>query len=208
MSLYVQYSNAINLQSLLYGGQKSKITGKPYPGLAYYLTIDPLEFLRTYFSLSSTTSTEGLDNWGRILQVNRNIELPNVITNSIFGFDTGTPASPADTGYPQNFNNGNFWGGSTTLYALTDPEYLFLLQLRYAVLNTNCSLASANLILNTYFRALNPAQEITVSDNGTMNMLISVLLPAPAYQIYILNYRPDVLPIPAGVEYSVSATYE
>ncbi len=207
MAIYVQYTNAINLKSLLYGGTKSKINGLPYPGLLKYLTINELDFLTGYFSLSNTTTTQGLNNWGRILQISRTIRVPNIIDNSILGFDTGTPPDPIDTGYPQNFNNGNFYGGETTLYRLNDPQFLFLLQMRYATLNTNSSLASANLILNTYFKALDPAQEVTVTDDGPMNMLISLLLPAPAYQVYILNYRSDVLPIPAGVKYSVNATY-
>lgn len=205
--LYVQYSNAINLKSLLYGGETSKIDGLPYPGLIDYLTINPNEFLTTYFSLSTTTSTDGLDNWGRILQVNRTVYLPNVETNSIFGFDTGIPASPIDIGYPQNFDNGNFWGGDTYPYALNDLQYLFLLQLRYASLNTNCSLASAAAILNTYFKALDPTQEVIVTESGIMQMTITLTNPAPAYQIYVLQYRPDVLPIPAGVKYNLIATY-
>lgn len=216
--LYTQYTNAINLQGILYGGNKSKITNLPYRGMTQYLTIDPNDFLETYFSLSDTTSTEGLNNWGRILNVTRTVQIPNVTTNSIFGFDTGVPPSPIDTGYPQNFGEitgtdpetwtgGNFYGGDTTLYRFTDEEYLFLLQLRYAVLNTNCSLAAANAILNTYFKTTDPTQQVTVTDNGPMKMLISVLNPVPVYQLYILSYRPDVLPIPAAIEYSVNATY-
>jgi hypothetical protein len=205
--LYTQYSNAVNLRNLLNGGLVSKIDGLPYEGLLNYLTINSDEFLNTYFSLAATTSTDGLDNWGRILQVDRTIYLPNVETNSIFGFDTGVPPSPITTGYPQNFNNGNFWGGDEIAYALNDYQYLFLLQLRYAKLTTNCSIASIIAILNIYFRAFDPTQEVIVNELSIMEMTITLTNPAPAYQIYILQQRPDVLPIPAGVKYNVIASF-
>jgi hypothetical protein len=62
---------------------------------------------------------------------------------------------------------------------------------------------SCNTILNIYFRQLNPLQEVTVSDNGIMQMKISFSESLESYQYYLLRYYPIVLPIPAGVKYTV-----
>ena len=78
VNTYIQYQNAPKFNALL-------------TQLTNYLTIPIDQFYTDYFNLLTAT-TQGLDNWGIILNETRNITYYNY--DSIFGFDTGVPATP------------------------------------------------------------------------------------------------------------------
>jgi hypothetical protein len=96
-----------------------------------------------------TSNTDGLDNWGIILNQSRVVKSGEAY-DGVFGFDTGV-TSADDKEYPQNFDHGNFYN---SIYApeigLTDEQYRSLLYLLYRKYTTNNSLFNLNQIIQSY----------------------------------------------------------
>lgn len=217
MTIYVQYSNATNFLSVLFGNETSTASNLElqdgnflqlqddnllglqevgYPGLIDYLTIDPLEFYETYFDIT-TCNAAGLDNYGRILQQPRSIAVPDYA--SVFGFDTGETPEPIDTGYPQNFDHGSFYGGQTEQVILTDTQYRALLRFRYYCLTTNFTIGSISAIMNTYFMAQDASYKVRVTKTGTMQITYEFNFSLQDYERAIFQDR-NILPSPSCVD--------
>ncbi len=180
---YLQFQQATNLNNLL-------------DELAPYLTIDEEAFYQDYFDIT-TCNGFGLDNWGRLLDFSRFVIVANL--DNCFGFDTGIPAGN-DTDYPQNFGQGNFWGGQTDTIVLSDELYRTVLRFRYAVLTTNASLGAANNILNTYFQSIDPSKKVIVSQTGTMQITFTFNFYLDDSPVLLVR---ELLPVPLGVEYTI-----
>lgn len=197
MSLYIQYSNSTNLKNLLFGDG--------YLGLDAYLKIDPLEFYTSYFNLA-TCNSQGLDNYGRILNQSRFIQ--SVASGDYyqkFGFGQNG-ITPATNQYPQNFNNGNFFGGSTNpvYIELGDDDYRILLKFKYLVLTTNFSYKNANLIMNNYAKSKNASYKVSVepTSNKVMDVTFKFSWALDDFEKTIFNIR-GVLPVAMGVAYRI-----
>ena len=184
MNIYVQFATADNLNTL-------------FENLYPLLTIDPLEFHRDYFDID-TCKTDGLDNWGRILDFSRQIIVPDY--SKVFGFGTvDNPPVPIKTGYPQNFGHGSFYGGQTKPVILDNDQYRAVLKFRYASLTTNMTLFSINKIMNSYFNSRNPAHKVRVTESGRMQLLYEFNFKLADYERAMFNNR-NILPSPGAVQ--------
>ena len=134
MSFYVQYNS-----------DKLKLLSD---GITNELVFDDMAFADMYLNIL-TAETQGLDNWGIILNQSRNVKSGEAYAG-VFGFNTGT--IPPDTNaYPQNFGHGTFYN---EIYAptlnLNDTQYRGLLYLLYRKYTTNNSLFDLNEIIQSY----------------------------------------------------------
>ena len=183
---YVQFATATNLNKL-------------FDELRPLLTIDPLEFWRDYFDID-TCLTDGLDNWGRILDFDRIIQI-STADNGVFGFGEGNYPIPPD-GYPQNFNNGNFFDPNEAeafvSYRLTDYEYRIVLKFRYASLTSNLSMKAINKIMNDLIRGINEQYKCAVIQSDVMQLTYKFNFTLQPWQKSIFTNR-NALPVPAGV---------
>ena len=160
--LYIQFSQAGKLNYLI-------------TNLAPFLTIDPMEFYTNYFNLA-TCNTDGLNNWGKILNVPRAI--PN-LNPAFFGWGTEypapTPLPPAPI-YPQNWNNGTWTtteqinNNSAGFTDMSDTVYREVLFLTYQSYNINYSIVALNRIVNKFVKAWNESYSVTVQ-NDKVNVI-------------------------------------
>lgn len=184
---YIQFSTANNINRLM-------------DNLLPLLTINPLDFYTIYFDID-TCEKDGLDNYGRILELSRVISI-NTATEGVFGFGVQSDYPIDDKGYPQNFNNGYFYNPDyedlPTQYTMTDFEFRLALRFRYAALTTNLSLKAINKIMNNLLTKLDPAYKCKVYQSAVMQLTYSFnfnLLP----WLKSLFINRNVLPVPAGV---------
>jgi hypothetical protein len=152
--------------------------------------LDPASRFRDFFNLMWNIDTAvgfGLDVWGRILGVNRVLQVP---TGEYLGFESDDQAKP--------FGYGIFYGGSrlTDNVALTDTAYRSLLLAKAALNITNASTPAINIIL------LNLFGNGYVRDNLDMSItyvFTEALSPAQT----AIVFQSGVLPKPAGVSFDV-----
>lgn len=175
---YTQYHNATKINEVI-------------NNLAPYLTIDVEQFYTDYFNID-TANDQGLDNWGRILDVQRTYAIPDWA--QAFGFDTGEPLS--DTTYPQNFDNGNFYDDQSTPYSVDNTLYRLLLKYKYMILTTNCSFAAMNYIMNTLFSAINPTYKVAVT-SPVANHIVFTFNFYFTNEQYAIFHDGQFIPLPA-----------
>lgn len=187
VKLYVEYQNGTKWNDLL-----RKLTD--------YLTLPIDQFYTDFFDLRTCT-TQGLDNWGRILNQSRNIYFYNYNEN-IFGFDTGIPADPLDTGYPQNFGHGNFFSFDANGLTLTDDQYRILLQFKYFSYTLDCSIGACVNAVNYYVRNYHPGETCQLID-GNMHFTYHFSYTLEPWEITMFRDN-KVLPSPAGITYTLT----
>lgn len=186
--MFIQYQNAPKFKSIL-------------EKLSVYLTIPIEEFYQHYFNIE-TADTQGLDNWGKILNQSRTIQTPDL--TSIFGFDTGVPPSPLTTGYPQNYNNGTFYGGQTIPVILGNDSYRILLQFKYSSYTVNNSVAACMTVINNYIKKqypLNPSYKCDIIE-GNMYFIYNFNFALQPFEVALFHYN-KILPTAAGIKYGV-----
>jgi len=185
--LYIQYQNSIKFVNLL-------------TQLEAYLSIPVRDFYNHFYNLQ-TCDTQGLNNWGKILNQTRNTLVPDY--SQVVGFENGIPPDPIDTGYPQNFNNGNFYGGQTRTVILDDAKYRLLLQLIYQKYSVDCSVAACTNVINYYIqqRYNNPAYYCEIIE-GNMEFVYLFSFTPQDWEIALFKYS-QVLPKPAGIAYII-----
>lgn len=135
----------------------------------------------------------GLDIWGRIVGVGRELQVP--LVTSYFGYNT----SPAKSWEP--FNSGTFYTGpeATQTYRLADNAYRVLI-LAKALSNisaTDCQ--SLNRVLNNLFPGRGRAY---VNDLGSMSIRITFEFFLEPWEESVLSAS-GVMPRPAGVGLSI-----
>lgn len=134
----------------------------------------------------------GLDIWGRILGVRRNLY---IIQGKYLGFAGASSALSFDAGVLYRADN------STNNYAMTDVVYRRVLLAKAAFNITDCAIPSINKILMAVFPDYG---NVYVIDNGDMTM--EYHFPhAPSTVDYAIATQSGVLPKPTGV--SVTVTY-
>lgn len=129
----------------------------------------------------------GLDIWGRILGVNRVLQVP---VGEYLGFESDADAQP--------FGHGIFYSGSraTNNVALTDQAYRTLLLAKAALNITDASIPSINAILLDLFG------DGYVRDNLDMTITYVFSVALTPLQTAIV-YQSGVLPKPCGVSFTV-----
>jgi len=145
--LYAEYANAEYFNNLLYGVDT---TETHFDGFNSYLNINWQDFYNIFYNIYTATSY-GLDNWGRILGVTRNIYIPIIKNTFGFGDSENPPAPPGPDGYPQAFNYGSFSSGGAKYTSLKDSQFRCVLLMRYRTLVSNMSILSIQYIMNEFF---------------------------------------------------------
>ena len=144
------------------------------------------DFYNTVWNVSSAKGF-GLDIWGRIVVIGRNIKVP---ATNYFGF-TATPQSWSPFGQ-QSFYTGP---ASTATVTLTDSAYLTLI---LAKAFSNIASTDSHS-LNKFIRLLFPGRgNAWVSDLGGMFIRFSFQFSLDPWEVAVLT-NGGVLPRPAGV---------
>jgi hypothetical protein len=154
--------------------------------------VDPAEDIDNFFDDVWNVDTAkgwGLDVWGRIVGVNRVLQIP---TSKFFGFDEATTVS-ADP-----FNQSPFYSGTsnTQNYALSDEAFRRLILAKAAANIWDGSIPGLNNILRLV--SPNPLLACYVVDHGDMTMTYTFGFTPTAVDLAIL-INSGVLPHPAGV---------
>lgn len=105
-------------------------------------SIDPSVDIQAFYDQLwniDTANTAGLDNWGKIVNISRYLQIDQQST--YFGFGESASAQP--------FNQAPFWNGApaTTTYRLSDPAYKKLIMLKAMSNISNCSIPTLNRML-------------------------------------------------------------
>jgi len=185
--VYIQYSNSPNLKSLV------------------NLTANSLLFTEdisaNYLSIQ-TASTEGLNNWGIILNQSRVVSYGEVYPK-VWGFFNGVPVTDTTT-YPQNFYNANFYNRTYDVtISLNDTQYRALLLLLYRKYTSNFSMSDLNSMIQQYATITGASGVPNVI--STYNMQITYQFnytPLPYEQK--LFYSSNFLPRPLGVALNIT----
>lgn len=152
--------------------------------------IDPQADLDAFYSMVWDVDTAqgfGLDYWGKIVGVSRNLTIPAGATN--LGFKEGLNYQP--------FGQAPFYNGSvaTNTYALADPAYRTLILVKALANISQCSARSLNQLLQNLFAGRGRCY---VSDTGGMQMRFTFEFPLYPYEIAILT-QSGAVPRPAAV---------
>lgn len=140
----------------------------------------------------NTAQGFGLDIWGRIVDVSRNLQV--TVSTDLFGFsEMGAGATP--------FGQAPFYAGvpATSSYILSDAAYRTLI-LTKALSNITATTAPAiNQLLQNLFAGRGRCY---VNDLGSMQMRYTFEFYLQPYEVSIVNSS-GVLPHGAGVQVSV-----
>jgi hypothetical protein len=129
----------------------------------------------------------GLDNWGTIVNVSRQLTIPGDATN--LGFKEGLNYQP--------FGQAPFYNGTpdTNTYTLVDSAYRTLILVKALANISNCTAPSLNQLLQNLFAGRGRCY---VSDTGGMQMLFTFEFSLYPYEIAILT-QSGAVPRPAAV---------
>ena len=137
-----------------------------------------------------TAQGYGLDVWGRIVGVNRVLQVP--ASGTFFGFAEASAAG---------WNQAVFYGGNllTSNYFLTDYSYRRLILAKALANISDGSIASINQVLISLFSSFGNCY---VVDNGDMTITYRFATTLDPVNYAIVS-QSGVLPRPAGVSYSI-----
>lgn len=135
----------------------------------------------------------GLDIWGRIVGVGRNIQIPNV---NYFGFTT----SPAQSWQP--FNQGSFYTGPavTQTFTLADEAYRVLILTKALSNIADTTSPGLNRVLQNLFAGRG---RCWVNDLGSMAIRFVFDFALEPWEQSVLTYG-GVIPRPAGVSATIA----
>jgi hypothetical protein len=152
----------------------------------------PMENFYDFIWNVDTAQGYGLDVWGRIVGVQRAIQIPGSV--SLFGFNE---AGASWTGFGQ----GSFYGGQSinTNYILNDTDFRKLILAKAAGNISDGSIPSVNSILLALFPNRG---DCYVKDNQDMSLAYVFLFPLTPVELAIVSQL-NVLPNPAGVVINV-----
>jgi hypothetical protein len=185
--VYIQYSNSPNLKSLV------------------NLTANSLLFTEdisaNYLSILNA-NTNGLDNWGIILNQSRVVSY-GAVYPKVWGFFNGVPVTDT-TSYPQNFYNANFYNPTYDVtISLTDTSYRALLLLLYRKYTSNLSLADLNSIIQQYATITGASGVPNVISTYNMQITYQFNYTPLPYELKLF-YDTDLLPVPMGVKLNLT----
>lgn len=159
--------------------------------------IDPSVDLNTFYSMVwdiDTAQGFGLDIWGKIVGVSRNLQVAN--NTGYLGFNEGETAA---LDY-QTFGNGIFYSGPVTgSYILSDDAYRVLIYLKALANISDSTIPSYNKLLNYLFAGRGRCYVI---DEGAMQIRGVFEFYLQPYELAILTTG-AVIPRPTGVGASI-----
>lgn len=131
----------------------------------------------------------GLDIWGRIVVIGRQLQIPNT---EYFGFSTGVSPESWNPFDQESFYSGE---GETETFTLADPAYRVLI-LAKALSNIS---ATDSHSLNNVLQQLFPGRgRAWVNDLGGMSMRFVFEFDLESWEMAVLT-NGNVMPRPAGV---------
>lgn len=141
----------------------------------------------------------GLDIWGQIVNVGRELTIPGATT--YLGFDEAYTAPTATTG-PQPFGQAPFWTGTqdTETYTLTDDAYRTLILVKALANISDCTAASLNQLLQNLFQ---DRGRCYVNDLGDMQMRFTFEFFLQPFEMAIMT-QSNAIPRPAAVQVSIA----
>lgn len=153
--------------------------------------IDPAADLDAFYSMVwdvDTATGFGLDIWGRIVGVSRELELPSAEGN--FGFEEGEDYRP--------FGQASFYNGHLTsdIYALADSAYRVLILVKALGNISSCTAQSINQLLKNLF---SDRGRCYVNDLGGMRMRFVFEFALHPYELAILS-QSGAVPRPAAID--------
>lgn len=162
--------------------------------LRQVLSIDVEEFRKNFFDIR-TCKRDGLNNWGRILNVSRYVK--SFLFGPTLWLDQLTNETMVDGVDYENFDNGSFCPEEpeVDLVELDDESYRLLLIFTYQRMITDSSLKSINKMLKLYFAGRGICYAIPTDKMELTYVFEFTLQP---WEYSLLRYH-DVLPTPAGV---------
>lgn len=154
----------------------------------YFDPSDDFDAFYDYVWNVETAQGFGLDIWGRIVNIGR--ELTITVADEYFGFKEALPSS-----HP--FNDLPFYGGSsvTQTYILDDGPYRKLILAKAMRNIASCSAPAINQLLNNFFAGRGVCY---VKDLGSMTMQYWFEFVLTSYEISIIT-KSGAFPRPAGV---------
>ncbi len=161
-------------------------------------SIDPTADINNFYSTLwniDTCNDAGLENWGRIVNVSRYIQVTQTQVN--FGFNEAFTTATANTG-AQPFNQAPMYSGAlaTTTFRLATDAYRKLIMVKAMANITNCTAASLNSLLLYLFAGEGRAY---VQDTGDMTMRFVFEFTLSAVELGIM-LTSGAIPRPAGVQ--------
>lgn len=150
-------------------------------------------FLTNVMDVQTATGF-GLDIWGRIVGVTRNIKVTQAQSN--FGFSEGLNYQP--------FGQAPFYAGSSSnVYSLSDDAFRTLILVKALANISDCSVASFNRLLQNLFAGRGRCY---VQDTGAMQLRYVFEFDLLPYEASIIQ-NSGAFPRPAGVKaFAVSVT--
>lgn len=154
--------------------------------------VDPRADIDQFFDYVFNVMTAqgfGLDIWGRIVGVSRELSLPPVYEN--FGFAEALPDA-------LEFDVGTFFSGitpDTDIYSLSDDAYRQLIMIKALSNISACSAAAINQLISNLFSGRGRCY---VNDLGNMAMRYAFEFALSPVDLAIIT-RSGALPRPAGV---------
>lgn len=156
--------------------------------------VDPSTDIQNFYSNLwniNTASGQGLNNWGQIVGVSRNLSVPIVATYFGFNEASGTP-----------FGVNPLYSGplATQTYTLSDKDYRSLIMLKAAANISTGAIPILNSLLSSLFGSSGRAY---VQDTGSMTMrfVLDGFTPSTVQLAILTNAK--VIPRSAGVKASV-----
>lgn len=160
--------------------------------------IDPRADIDAFYNLVWNVDTAqgfGLDIWGRIVNIRRELLLPPV--SSYFGFNEATPGV-----YP--FDEAPFYAGAgaTDTYRLSDDAYRTLIYLKALRNISSTSARAVNQLLQNLFSPTHPDARAYATDLGGMALRYTFEFTLTPYEFAVIT-QSGVLPRPAGVSATI-----
>jgi hypothetical protein len=159
--------------------------------------IDPETDLNNFFDFVWNVDTAvgfGLDIWGRIVNVSRNLQIDNPA--SYLGFDEANTGTATETD-ARPFGQGVFYNGppASTTFALSDDAYRKLIMVKALANITDCTAASLNALLRFLFEGQGRCYMV---DTGGMSIRYVFEFNLSPVELSIMT-RSSAVPRPAGV---------
>lgn len=158
---------------------------------------DLQSFYDTIWNVDTATGV-GLDIWGRIVDVSRQLQITT--TPAYLGFVEAATPTTAATG-PQPFGQAPMYNGppATTTYTLADDAYRKLIMVKALANITNCTAGSLNELLLYLFAGQGRAY---VHDTGAMMLRYVFEFDLSAVELAIM-LNSGAVPRPAGVKATI-----
>ncbi|EIZ9495703.1 DUF2612 domain-containing protein [Cronobacter sakazakii] len=185
-TILTQYADSPKLKSLIYSFNDSV-------GIEGFLE----DFYDVIWNIQ-TADTYGLDVWGKIVVVSRQLTVTQ--NEEYFGFDEATSTPPV-VDDPQPFNQAPFYTGevSTSTVTLTNDIYRKLIMMKAAANISDCTIPNLNKLLNFMF---GESGRCYVRNDGEMVMSYIFEFPLSTAELAIVQSS-GAIPSPIGVTVNI-----